>query len=56
MTSRFDSLNFRLGINPGDSASGGLRVDAPGEYRFYCSVPGHADAGMRGTLIVVASS
>jgi plastocyanin len=25
---------------------------APGTYEFYCSVPGHADAGMKGTLIV----
>ena len=50
-----DTLDFRLGLNPGDSATGGLRVDAPGEYRFYCSVPGHAAAGMRGTLIVVES-
>jgi plastocyanin len=23
-----------------------------GRYNFYCSVPGHEDAGMRGTLIV----
>ena len=25
---------------------------APGEYRFYCSIPGHAESGMVGTLIV----
>ena len=24
----------------------------PGRYNFYCSVPGHEDAGMHGTLIV----
>jgi plastocyanin len=24
----------------------------PGEYEFYCSVPGHEDAGMKGTLTV----
>ena len=24
----------------------------PGKYNFYCSVPGHEDAGMHGTLIV----
>jgi plastocyanin len=25
----------------------------PGEYEFYCSVPGHEDAGMKGTLTVM---
>ena len=24
----------------------------PGEYQFYCSVPGHAQAGMVGTLVI----
>lgn len=24
----------------------------PGTYEFYCSVPGHKDAGMKGTLTV----
>ena len=25
---------------------------APGTYDFYCTIPGHAQMGMRGTLIV----
>ena len=26
--------------------------DRPGRYTFYCSTPGHTDAGMVGTLVV----
>lgn len=29
-----------------------LRLDQPGEFVFYCSVPGHRSAGMEGVLIV----
>lgn len=38
------------GLNAGDSAT--LKVNAaPGSYQFQCSVPGHKQAGMFGTLV-----
>ena len=46
------ALGFMLDARAGEEASGSLTVDEPGSYDFECSVPGHAEAGMRGTLIV----
>jgi nitrite reductase (NO-forming) len=34
------------------SAVGSFTIERPGSYEFYCSVPGHAMAGMRGTVTV----
>ena len=31
---------------------GGLRIDEPGTYRFWCSVEGHRAEGMKGTIVV----
>lgn len=45
-------LNLRLDVDPGDTATGGLTVEQPGRYTLACSVPGHATAGMQGTLAV----
>lgn len=35
-----------------ETATGGLTIDRPGTYTFYCSVSGHRQAGMTGTLVV----
>lgn len=46
------ALDFMLDAESGEQTSGSLTVDEPGTYEFECSVPGHAAAGMRGTLTV----
>jgi plastocyanin len=45
-------LDFMIDVPAGATATGGLTVDEPGEYAFECTVPGHAAAGMTGTLVV----
>jgi uncharacterized cupredoxin-like copper-binding protein len=34
----------------GQTARGTFAIDSPGTYAFVCSVPGHAAAGMQGTI------
>jgi uncharacterized cupredoxin-like copper-binding protein len=38
-------------INPGASASITVNLQAGHTYQYLCDVPGHADAGMRGTFV-----
>jgi Cu+-exporting ATPase len=44
--------NVDVGARPGQTASIRVRLDRPGTYDFLCTVPGHAEAGMTGTLVV----
>lgn len=50
------ALDFMLDADPGEQVSGSLTLGEPGTYTFECSVPGHAEAGMRGTLVVEGTS
>lgn len=36
----------------GETEMGGLRIDDPGTYAFWCSIPGHKAAGMTGAVVV----
>jgi cytochrome c oxidase subunit 2 len=38
--------------NSGETKKGTLKLTKPGEYTFYCSVPGHRANGMKGTITV----
>lgn len=46
------ALGIHVGANAGETQTVGLRGLAAGRHDAYCSVPGHADAGMRATVIV----
>ena len=39
-------------VQPGQTAAATFTPTAAGTYVFYCDVPGHKDAGMKGTLTV----
>jgi uncharacterized cupredoxin-like copper-binding protein len=40
----------KITASGGQTASGSFTIDRPGSYTFECSMPGHATAGMRGTI------
>ena len=39
-------------LGPGKSARLVVRFTKPGKYLFSCTIPGHAQAGMKGTLTI----
>ena len=46
-----DALHVHLTEKPGKTGEATLTL-TPGTYTFYCSVPGHRQSGMQGTLTV----
>ena len=46
-------LGYRLQAKAGEIARKNILVEKPGNYDYNCDLPGHRDAGMTGTLIVV---
>jgi uncharacterized cupredoxin-like copper-binding protein len=49
----FNGERVHVEVQPGDSDSITLTMpDSAGEWEFYCTVPGHYEAGMHGTLTV----
>jgi plastocyanin len=47
-----DELGLVIVAAPGRSQSATVIDPPPGQYKFYCSISGHAEAGMEGTLLV----
>jgi nitrite reductase (NO-forming) len=47
-----DELDFMAAVDANASVSATFDV-TPGVYEFYCSIPGHKEAGMVGTLTVL---
>jgi cyclophilin family peptidyl-prolyl cis-trans isomerase/plastocyanin len=52
-----DELDLKVTANPGETVEFEIPAGtAAGEYQFYCSIPGHKEAGMTGTLTVVGTA
>ena len=51
-TFNVEGTSFELTADPGGSDRGSLKGFKPGTYQVICSIPGHAQLGMKATLVV----
>lgn len=49
---RIDELAVHAHADKGGTTAATIKTDKPGTYRYYCSVDGHLEAGMKGELVV----
>jgi uncharacterized cupredoxin-like copper-binding protein len=47
-----DGLGLVADVGGGETTTQRLRIDEAGTYTFYCTIPGHRDGGMEGSLVV----
>jgi plastocyanin len=47
-----DGLGHVADVSGGETTTARLRIDDPGTYTYFCTVPGHRDGGMEGTITV----
>jgi uncharacterized cupredoxin-like copper-binding protein len=54
MSGMTETPDLHLPVAMGTTSSLEFTPTKPGTYEFECTVPGHKEAGMRGTLVVKA--
>ncbi len=47
-----DKTSIKIQAGKGKTKVGGVKLAKPGTYTFFCSIPGHRSAGMKGTITV----
>jgi len=47
-----EGVDGLIDATSGETSRGSYTIDSAGEYTFFCSVPGHREGGMEGTLTV----
>jgi plastocyanin len=50
------SMMLAVHAKEGETSSAIFKADTPGTYNIYCTIAGHKDAGMVGTITVTAAS